>query len=86
MANVRNLIILALVCCHNPTWREFNSARLLRWAAATIPDALKLLPALFLVQDVAHIDAGYRPRVGFNVPSDGLIVDAMRALQPAVVL
>ena len=30
------------------------------------------LLSLFLVQDVAHIDGGYRPRVEFNVPSDGL--------------
>src|SRR5215472_8102819 len=35
------------------------------------PESYDLL-SLFLVQDVAHIDGEYRPRVGLNVPSDGL--------------
>ena len=35
------------------------------------PQSYYLL-SLFLSQEVAHIDGGYGPRVGFNVPSDGL--------------
>ena len=36
------------------------------------PKAITLL-SLFLVQDVAHIDGGYRPCVGLNVPSAWLL-------------
>jgi hypothetical protein len=54
-------------------WSRAGCERPVQCAAATIPDVRSDdLLSLFLVQDVAHIDGGYRPRVGLNVPSDGL--------------
>src|SRR5215475_8422901 len=57
-----------------PQWSRVGCARLVRFAAATIPGALTLLPAVFFPRSrrCSHIDGGYRSPSGFNVPSDDL--------------